>query len=183
MPRLNTLATVLVIASTTVVVTEFLVFVSDTAWFHFPLTAVLAYGASMLLMLIAQHIAHVSLPHWYWRIRAFEDEGCLYSRFGVGRFKKLLVLLGFDVCNWHVRFSGRRSGLGNLSQGIRQAEIAHVTSFLVLLLTLVYALARNWYEVAGWLAAVNVVANIYPVMLQRRNRARVEPLLAGRDAA
>ena len=137
----------------------------------------------MLLILIARRITHPSLPYWYWRIRVFEDEGCLYSRLGIGAFRKLLVLLGFDVCNWQVRFSGRRSGLRNLSQGMRQAEINHVISFLVLLLTFIYALARNWYAVAGWLAAVNVIANIYPVMLQRHNRARVEPLLEGRDAA
>jgi hypothetical protein len=60
---------------------------------------------------------------------------------------------------------------------MRQAEANHVISFLVLLLTLIYALTRNWYAVAGWLAAVNVIANVYPVMLQRHNRARVEPLL------
>jgi hypothetical protein len=176
-PRSNTFATVLVIASTAVVVATFLVFVSETAWFQFPLGAILAYGTSMLLILSARHIAPLSLPYWYWRIRVFEDEGRLYSRFGIEAFKKLLVLLGFDVCNWHVRFSGRRSGLRSLSEGIRQAEINHVISFLALLLTLVYALARNWYGVAGWLAAVNVIANVYPVMLQRLNRSRVEPLL------
>ena len=177
MPRSNTFATVLVIASTAIVVATFLVFVSDTAWFPFPLGAVLAYATSMLLILIARHIAPLSLPYWYWKIRFFEDEGRLYSRFGVGTFKKLLVLLGFDFCNLHVRFSGRRSGLRNLSQGMRQAEINHVISFLVLLLTLFYALARNWYGVARWLTAVNVIANVYPVMLQRHNRSRLEPLL------
>jgi Glycosyl-4,4'-diaponeurosporenoate acyltransferase len=177
MPRLNIFGTVLVIASTSVVVAKFLVFVSDTAWFQFPLGGISAYGASMLLILIARHIAHLSLPCWYWKIRVFEDEGRLYSRFGVEAFKKLLVLFGFDVCNWQVRFSGHRSGLRNLSQGMRQAEHNHVISFLVLLFTLIYALARNWYAVTGWLAAVNVIANVYPVMLQRHNRARVEPLL------
>jgi len=175
--RWNIFATLLVIASTTVVVAKFLVFVSDTVWFQFPLGAVLAYGASMLLILIARQITHLSLPYWYWKIRVFEDEGCLYSKFGIGTFKKLLVLLGFDLCNLHVRFSGRRSGLRSLSQGVRQAETNHVISFLVLLLTFIYALTRNWYGVAGWLAAVNVIANVYPVMLQRHNRARVEPLL------
>lgn len=182
MPRLNILATVLVIASTTVVVATFLVFVSDTVWFRFPLGAVLAYGISMLLILIARRVTHASLPYRYWRIRVFEDEGRLYSKLGIGVFKKLLVLLGIDVCNLHVRFSGRRSGLRNLSQGLRQAETNHVISLLVLLLTLIYALTRNWYAVAGWLAAVNVIANVYPVMLQRHNRARVEPLLEGCDA-
>ena len=131
----------------------------------------------MLLILIARHMTELSVPYCYWRIRAFEDEGCLYSKVGIGAFKKLLVLLGFDLCNLHVRFSGRRSGLRNLSQGMRQAETNHVISFLVLLLTLIYALTRNWYAVAGWLAAVNVIANAYPVMLQRHNRARLELLL------
>jgi len=182
-PWSNTLVTVLIIALAAVVVAAFLVFVSDTAWFQFPLGAILAYGTSMLLILSARHVAPLSLPYWYWRVRVFEDEGRLYSRFGIGTFKKLLVLLGFDVCNWHVRFSGRRSGLRNLSQGIRQAEINHVISFLVLLLTFIYALGRNWYGVAGWLAAVNVIANVYPVMLQRHNRSRVDPLLERSRAA
>ena len=105
MARLSIFATVLVIASTTAVVAKFLVLVSDTPWFEFPLGAILAYGASMLLILVARLITHLSLPYWYWRIRVFEDEGCLYSRFGIGAFNKLLVVLGFDVCNWLVRFS------------------------------------------------------------------------------
>jgi len=44
------------------------------------------------------------------------------------------VLLGIDACNWLVRFSGRRSELRTVAQGMRQAETDHALSLLVLLL-------------------------------------------------
>jgi Glycosyl-4,4'-diaponeurosporenoate acyltransferase len=167
----------MVIALTTVVVAVFLSFVTDAPWFRFPLTAILAYGIAMAMIYMLRQIAPLSLPQSYFRVRRFENGGRLYLRFGIRIFRKLLVVARIDACNWLVRFSGRRSGLQNFAKGVRQAETDHLIAFLVVLLVFNYAFARGWYEVAGWLALVNVFANVYPVMLQRYNRARIESLL------
>jgi hypothetical protein len=167
----------LVITTTTVVVVAFLHFVSDTPWFRYPLPAILAYGIAMTAAVIMRRIAPLSLPESHFRLKPFEDEGRLYVRAGIQTFRNLLVVTRIDACNRLVRFSGHRTGLQDLARGTRQAEAEHLVSFLVVLLAFVYTFTRGWFEVAFWLAVVNVLANVYPVMLQRHNRARIEAVL------
>lgn len=174
----NSFASVWVVALTTVSVVAFLNVVSGTPWFRYPLAAILAYGIAMTAIVITRRIVPLSLPESYFRVRPFEDDGRLYVRAGIKSFKNLLVVTRIDdACNRLVRFSGRRSRLRDLEQGTRQAESDHLVSFLVVLLAFVYTITQRWFEVAGWLAVVNVLANVYPVMLQRYNRARVEAVL------
>ena len=40
-----------------------------------------------------------------------------------------------------------------------------------------HARLNTWWALAGWLLLTNVVANVYPIMLQRHNRARLLPVL------
>ena len=41
----------------------------------------------------------------------------------------------------------------------------------------IYAATKAWWALASWLLLANVVANVYPLMLQRHNRARLLPVL------
>ena len=43
--------------------------------------------------------------------------------------------------------------------------------------TTVYAATKDWWAFVAWLLLANVVANVYPIMLQRLNRARLRPVL------
>ena len=46
------------------------------------------------------------------------------------------------------------------------------------------AIFLRWFDAAGWLMLFNVLFNGYPVMLQRYNRMRLDPLQrAGRGSA
>jgi hypothetical protein len=40
-----------------------------------------------------------------------------------------------------------------------------------------YALLQGWWDTFGWLLLFNILINAYPVMLQRYNRAKLQPLL------
>lgn len=163
-----------VVVSTAIVVIGFLDLVSDARWFRFPLSAILAYGLSMTMVAIASRILPLSLPHWYIGLRPSERSQHVYARFGIDLFRRMLVATGIDACNRLVRFSGRPGALPDLARGMRKAETRHVISFLVVLLAIVYTVARSWYLVTGWLALINVFANVYPIALQRHNRTRVQ---------
>lgn len=167
----------LVVVSATIVVIGFINLSSDARWFGFPLTAVLGYGISMTMVTIAGRIVPLSLPRWYMRLKPSGRGQPVYPRFGIDLFRKMLVTTGIDTCNRLVRFSGRPGALRDLARGMCKAETYHVVSFLVVLLATGYTIARGWYLVASWFALINVFANVYPIALQRHNRARVQVLL------
>ena len=46
----------------------------------------------------------------------------------------------------------------------------------------VHATLNTWWALAGWLLLTNVVANVYPIMLQRHNRRACCRCLRGSGA-
>ena len=145
--------------------------------FHYPGGAVLLYGLSMTLVWLMRHLVPFGLPPGYYRLRSFERDGRLYRRLGVVTFKWLLFTSRIELLNVSARLSHGRSGLHGLERGIRQAETDHAITLLVMVLVTAYAAMNAWWTLASWLLLVNVVANVYPIMLQRHNRARLLPVL------
>jgi thiosulfate reductase cytochrome b subunit len=62
-----------------------------------------------------------------------------------------------------------------------KSETGHLAIGLVVDLMAGYALLRGWWDAAGWLLLFNILINVYPVMLQRYNRARLQPLFEKAD--
>jgi glycosyl-4,4'-diaponeurosporenoate acyltransferase len=61
------------------------------------------------------------------------------------------------------------------------SEAAHALAFGLVSALAAAAVAFRWFDAASWLMLFNVLFNGYPIMLQRYNRLRLEPLLkAGR---
>jgi hypothetical protein len=54
---------------------------------------------------------------------------------------------------------------------MRQAEALHEILLVVTLTVVLNAAVRGWWGAAGWTLVFNVLANGYPAMLQRYNRA------------
>ena len=140
--------------------------------------AVLVYGLSMVLVWLTRHVVPFALPPRYYRPRPVENDGRLYRRLGVVAFKWLLFKSRIELLNGSARLSRGRTGLHRLERGIREAETDHAIALLVMLVITIYAGVNAWWALAGWLLLANVVANVYPIMLQRHNRARLLPVLA-----
>ena len=79
------------------------------------------------------------------------------------------------------RFELKRATLRDYERATRQGENAHALLFV---LTVVVAAATFAGQTAAgpWLLGMGVVFHVYPVMLQRTQRARLQPLLARVDA-
>ena len=146
--------------------------------FHYPGGAVLIYGLSMTLVWLMRHAVPFAFPPRYYRLRSFENDGGLYRRLGVVTFKWLLLQSRVELLNFSARLSHGRTGLNGLERGIREAETDHAIALLVMALITIYAAMKDWWALASWLLLANVVANVYPIMLQRHNRARLLPVLA-----
>ena len=121
---------------------------------------------------------------WYFLPFRFERwrAGRCYRWLGVRQFKYWLPWSG----DWIVR----RSGKHPLWQGKRQAmlDVAFQNTILYELIHLsilvpLLPLTIMPFQLGAWTAglfgvAVNVVVNIYPIMVQRFNRARLLPLVS-----
>jgi hypothetical protein len=122
----------------------------------------------------------------YYRIRPFEQEGHLYEKVGTGFFQMLVGRGPWTILNPTLRFSGRVAQLAGLEKEMRKAEGGHLLAFITVTLATVFAAVQGWLDAAGWLLLFNVPFNLYPVMLQRCNRARIQRILGrlgGRSSA
>jgi hypothetical protein len=123
--------------------------------------------------LVGQFVSFV-LGSRYYRIRPVEQEGRLYERLGTHFFQKLVGRGPWAILNPTLRFSGEVAQLPRLEKEMERAEAGHLLAFLAVSLATVFAAACGWLDAAGWLLLFNIPLNLYPVMLQRRNRARLQ---------
>ena len=141
------------------------------------------HGVSSLLFFVlplvtAWLIARV-LPERYYQIKTFESSGWMYEAIGI-RFFKRFVPNG-DYINRTIRrfqpdyrlVSDERS-MVQFEAGTRLAERCHLVSLLLVLPSASYALMLGWTGFAVWILLPNIPLHLYPVLLQRYTRARLQ---------
>lgn len=143
---------------------------------------VFAFAVNWLVMTwvaILGGVLHITmpLPASYYRIKQFESDGRLYEFLGVHIFKKLLIRSPLALLNPTIRHKGDRSALVDLESKMRDAETGHLFIFIIILLTALYTAMKGWWNFTIWLMLFNILFNVYPIMLQRYNRARLTPIL------
>jgi glycosyl-4,4'-diaponeurosporenoate acyltransferase len=122
------------------------------------------------------------IAEWYFQPRAFEtsNECAFYPRLGVRIYKRFVPTSG----DWITRIRGvdrlKIATTGNRGQALkdfehqtRKWELRHLISALLL---------ESWAIIGGafvgieqlWASSlINLVVNVYPIMVQRYNRARM----------
>ena len=119
----------------------------------------------------------IPVPNSYYRIRQFESDGQLYELLGVRAFRTLLMRSPFGLLNSTIQYAGSRSSLDVLDANMRGSEDAHLLIFLIVTVLCGCAAAIGWWDLSAWLMVFNIPINVYPMMLQRYNRARLAPIL------
>jgi hypothetical protein len=122
----------------------------------------------------------------YYRLRPFEASGEFYSRLGVRFFRRLVVQLDYFNRVARRRVPDHRSvrssaDLPRAERLGRLNERVHVTLLVLLLPPICWALVCGQYELAAWLMLLNGLFNLYPALLQRYTRARLDALAGRRD--
>ncbi|GAA1107586.1 glycosyl-4,4'-diaponeurosporenoate acyltransferase CrtO family protein [Nocardiopsis metallicus] len=115
------------------------------------------------------------LEHPWFRVRSWEP-GC-YRALGAGLFGWVLESTGWNrVVRRDRAFDGTRAGLLGLDQLTRSSETGHLMCATVTVIVAVAALWAGAWGGALWLVALGVVLHVYPVMLQRSLRSRIQAL-------
>ncbi|MCR6032095.1 hypothetical protein GGQ22_11655 [Nocardioides sp. zg-579] len=113
---------------------------------------------------------------WF-RVRHGEPR--LYSALGVRLFGKLLDAIGWNRVIARERgFSGTREGLEELDQDTRRSEVGHGICLVVTAAVALGMLSTGAWHGAVWLVALGLLVHLYPALLQRLLRARVQTILA-----
>jgi hypothetical protein len=166
-----------VVASATAVVVSLAVLVwaerafgAASVWFAF-----LVVWVPMVAVGSLSRVVQVRLPNRYHELRRFERDGRVYERLGVRLAKSALRRGPLAVFNPQLHLPAERTPaqLAHLAQRMRDAEASHAVLFVVMLAVVVDAAARGWWPAAALTLVFDVLMNLYPVMLQRYNRAKL----------
>jgi hypothetical protein len=123
----------------------------------------------------------------YFDLCGFELDGRLYEMFGIRQFKRLAS--AGDFFNHRRRRSdpGFRN-ITNYRSAIkweshtRFNELAHLGNLIFNIVMIVWLCFRARYTWLGPILFLNLILNVYPIMLQRYNRARIRRIRLLRQA-
>lgn len=120
----------------------------------------------------------VQIPdHGWLRVRHWESR--VYPALGVRLFGKLLDISGWNrVVTRERGFDGTRAGLGELDQHTRRSEVAHSICLVVSAALSAGLLSTGAWHSAAWLTALGLLFHLYPALLQRLLRARLQAISA-----
>jgi hypothetical protein len=144
-------------------------------------SALCATWFAVVWVTVVQLLTGLRFPEWYCRPKNFERFGRIYELLGVPFFRRLVRRGPIHLLAPAFQYSGRRELLPVLERETRTAEAIHVLAFFASLPLTAYALSRGWLDSGGWLLSFTVLLNVYPLMLQRHNRVRLQELIQKRS--
>lgn len=149
------------------------------AWvFIGPTGFVFAWVTHFILMAWASLVfgPRMRVPDYDWmRVKRWEPR--VYMYLGVGLFGKLLDVTGWNrIITKERGFDGTRRGIDGLDQHTRRSELGHVMCLLGTVFLAIGALVTGRWEGALWLVGLGVPLHVYPILLQRVLRCRIQAL-------
>ena len=155
----------------TVVLTAALVYYIDVQSFAF------AWALNFLLMacvLTFTETLKSPLTSAYYNDKAWERRGKIYESFGINVFRKLLVLIGWEKLNKKsAPVVKDTKALINLQYQTKKSELGHLIIFIIVLGFNIFVALKFGIAKSLWLLVLNILLNLYPILLQRYNRPRI----------
>ncbi|MFC3199952.1 hypothetical protein ACFOET_20195 [Parapedobacter deserti] len=144
-------------------------------------TFLFAWVLNFMLMMGVSYVIQTFRPRLtssYYNAKKWENDGKIYKWYGVDVFRKILVGIGWEKLNKASNpIKKNLDALQQLDYKTRQSELGHlIIFFIVLIFNIVVALK---YEVKQslWLFFLNILLNVYPIIVQRYNRPRLRKIL------
>ena len=118
------------------------------------------------------------LPAAYYQIHRPATLRKVYDLMGVEYFRKVLLLVFWGRTHRKSYFNGSREGLEAFIFNTHQSEFGHLAAFAA-----VWVLAAALFYLQHPITAIltiliNIIGNLYPVILQRKHRLQVQRLQA-----
>lgn len=102
----------------------------------------------------------------------------LYARLGVHAFRRGLRRIGWTRLLRDERiFDGRRRTLASYEAATRRGENGHSWILAFALVPVGGAALQGWWDAVAWIGGLCIPLHVYPILLQRTQRARLLALL------
>jgi hypothetical protein len=120
---------------------------------------------------------HKLLPESYYYINNPERLKSIYKHLGVKHFRNFLLLAFWGrEKNRKKYFDGTKQGFENFIFQTKQSEFGHLAAFIVILILTFVLLVNGYYFIPFVATIINIIGNIYPIILQRAHRVRIEKI-------
>lgn len=101
----------------------------------------------------------------------------IYKIMGIGYYRNVLLILFWGRKNNRLKyFNGTKSGLAKFIYQSKQSEFGHLMAFVCILLLSFVLLFKGYYLLMVITTVINIIGNLYPLILQRFHRVRIEKL-------
>ncbi len=123
------------------------------------------------------YATHQLFPSRYFTLTNPRRLQRVYHSLGVEPFKKILLWAFWGRRkNRQKYFDGSRQGLNNFVYQTKQSEVGHAAAFITILGVSLLLLFHGRVVVFVGMSIINIIGNLYPVILQRYHRLRIERL-------
>jgi hypothetical protein len=164
-----------------------IVLVSITGYWYFNsvhfaiLFSSLAFGWCLLTLIsVLLLLFDIQLPKRYYKTDRWKNQITLYKKMGILTFRDLIRRGQLHKLAPHIQITNRNQSFNVLSKNMQQAETIHVIAFLITFITCIISLIVERVFNGLILMLFNLIFHVYPVMLQRFNRIRIENLVVKR---
>ncbi|CAM4255041.1 glycosyl-4,4'-diaponeurosporenoate acyltransferase CrtO family protein [Flavobacterium terrigena] len=165
-----------ILLSLTIIVTVFLVYglVYKVGLQGFLFAWMLNFVLMMCVFFFTETLKS-ELKSEYYLEKTWEKKGKIYEAFGVNLFRKLLVIVGWEKLNKKANpVEKNLAALVHLEYRTKQSELGHLIIFFIVLAFTIYVAITFGIKESLSLVILNILLNVYPVLLQRYNRPRLQ---------
>ena len=165
-----------ILLSLTVIVTIFLVYgiVYKFGFLGFLFVWMLNFVLMMCVFFFTETLKSEFKSDYYLE-KSWEKKVKIYEAFGINWFRKLLVIIGWEKLNKKANTVEKNlQALVHLEYRTKQSELGHIIIFFIVLAFTIYVAITFGIKESVSLIILNILLNLYPVLLQRYNRPRLQ---------
>lgn len=114
------------------------------------------------------------LPSKYYQIQNPKRFNAWFKKLGSEQYRKLLLATVWRKKEMQKKyFDGTIAGLNSFEAKTKKSEFGHLLPFVLIVFICVFLVIRNLYWGAFFTMLINIIFNLYPVLLQRHHRSRL----------
>ncbi len=111
----------------------------------------------------------------YYNEQPWERGGKIYQSLGIDFYRKLLVWIGWEKLNKKAALVEKNTeALKHLHYRTKKSELGHLIIMIIVLGFNIFVALKFGIVKSFSLLILNILFNLYPVLLQRYNRPRIE---------
>ena len=114
----------------------------------------------------------------YYKLKYPDTLNRIYNILGVKYFRIFLLIVFWGRGKSKKKyFNGTRKGLQNFVYQSKQSEFGHLSAFVSILCISIVLLTQGYFILIGMVTVINIFGNLYPIILQRFHRIRIDRLV------